>query len=222
MTGNEKLDDWVALTLFMVAASVFIWSGVHPHDRFTWFLEVFPVIMVVPVLLATRRRFRLTPLLYLLITIHAVILMIGGKYTYAEVPLGFRMQEWFGFTRNHYDRIGHFAQGFVPAIAAREILIRVARLRRGGWLNGIVFAVCLAISALYELGEWAVAALTGGAADAFLGTQGDVWDTQKDMLLASIGAVCALLLLSRIHDRYLKNLEASEQGFVHSCNAERR
>ena len=191
----------MAVALLALVALIFIWSGIAPHDRFTWFLEVFPVILVTPVLIATYRRFRLSTLLYGLIAIHAVILMVGGKYTYAQVPFGFWMQEVFGFARNHYDRIGHFAQGFVPAIAAREILLRVAGLRRGAWLNVIVFSICLAISALYELLEWSVAELTGTAAEAFLGTQGDVWDTQKDMALAAIGAICALVLLSRLHDR---------------------
>ena len=196
------------LTLLAVTAAVFVWSGVHPHDRFTWFLEVFPVILVVPVLLFTRRRFPLTPLLYVLIALHAIILMVGGKYTYAEVPLGFWFQEWLGLSRNHYDRLGHFAQGFVPAIAAREIFIRFGQLPQRRWLNPIIVAVCLAISALYELLEWAVAEMTGSAAEAFLGTQGDVWDTQKDMFLALIGATCALVLLSRLHDRYLKAPES--------------
>jgi len=197
-------DRRFAVALLAVVVAVLIWSGIHPHSRFTWFLEVFPVLIVAPVLIATWRRFPLTPLLYVLIAIHAVILMVGGKYTYAEVPLGFWMESAFGFARNHYDRIGHFAQGFVPAIAAREIYIRLAQLRRGAWLNAIVVATCLAISALYELLEWAVAAATGEAAEAFLGTQGDVWDTQKDMLLALIGATTALALLSRLHDRQLQ------------------
>jgi putative membrane protein len=201
-----KRDGRFALALLAVTGALFVWSGVRPHDRFTWFMEVFPVVIVVPVLLFTWRRFRLTRLLYVLIALHCIILMVGGKYTYALVPLGFWMEGWFGFVRNHYDRIGHFAQGFVPAIAAREILLRIPRLPRGAWLNGIVVACCLAISALYELLEWAVAAATGEAAEAFLGTQGDVWDTQKDMLLALIGASCALLLLSRLHDRQLERV----------------
>ena len=197
------MSDRSKLALLALVAAVFVWSGIRPHDRLTWFLEVLPVILVVPVLIATRRRFPLSGLLYMLIALHAIILMVGGKYTYAEVPLGFWMRDWFGFTRNHYDRIGHFAQGFIPAIAAREIFLRVARLRRDAWLNVIVVSMALAISALYELFEWAVAELTGTAADAFLGTQGDVWDTQKDMCLALIGATVALLLLSRLHDRSL-------------------
>jgi len=191
----------VRLFLLALTLAVFVWSGIHPHDRFTWVLEVFPAIIAGIVLVATYRRFRLSNLLYVLVAIHAMILMLGGKYTYAQVPLGAWMQEWFGFTRNHYDRIGHFAQGFVPAIAAREVLIRIARYRRDAWLNVVVFAIAAAISALYELLEWAVAVLTGTAAEAFLGTQGDVWDTQKDMAMACIGAVVALALLRRWHDR---------------------
>jgi putative membrane protein len=195
------------LVLLLIASAVFVWSAIHPHDRFTWFLEVFPAIIAAAVLIPTRRRFPLSTLAYVLIAVHAMILMLGGKYTYAEVPLGFWMEKWFGFTRNHYDRIGHFAQGFVPAIVAREILIRVARIPRGAWLNAIIFSMCLAISALYELLEWSVAELTGTAAEAFLGTQGDVWDTQKDMALAAIGATCAILFLSRLHDRSMAKVE---------------
>jgi len=191
----------VRAVLLAITVAVFVWSGIHPHDRFTWWLEVFPAIIAGAVVLATYRRFRLSNLLYVLIAIHAMILMVGGKYTYALVPLGEWMRHWFGFTRNHYDRIGHFAQGFVPAIAAREILIRVAKYRRDAWLNVVIFSICAAISLLYELLEWSVAELTGTAAEAFLGTQGDVWDTQKDMLMACIGAICALVLLRGLHDR---------------------
>jgi len=191
----------VRAVLLAITVAVFVWSGIHPHDRFTWWLEVFPAIIAGAVVLATYRRFRLSNLLYVLIAIHAMILMVGGKYTYALVPLGEWMRHWFGFTRNHYDRIGHFAQGFVPAIAAREILIRVAKYRSDAWLNVVIFSICAAISLLYELLEWSVAELTGTAAEAFLGTQGDVWDTQKDMLMACIGAICALVLLRGLHDR---------------------
>jgi putative membrane protein len=197
----------VRLWLLLITVAVFIWSGIHPHDRFTWVLEVFPAVIAGIVLVATSRRFRLSNLLYVLIAIHAMILMVGGKYTYALVPLGEWMRHWFGFARNHYDRIGHLAQGFVPAIAAREILIRVARYRRDAWLNVVVFSICLAISALYELLEWAVAEMTGTAAEAFLGTQGDVWDTQKDMLMACIGALVALAVMRRWHDRSMAKAE---------------
>jgi putative membrane protein len=150
----------------------------------------------------------LTNLLYALIFVHALILMLGGHYTYAKVPLGFWMQDWFGFTRNHYDRIGHFAQGFVPALAAREVLLRRGVLKRGGWLVFVVICVCLAVSALYELIEWQAAVIGGAGADAFLGTQGDVWDTQEDMATCLVGAAAALLLLSRRHDRQIAALEA--------------
>ena len=182
------------------------WSAVRTHDYFTWVMEVAPILIGVPILVATYRRFPLTPLLYRLIFVHAVILMVGGHYTYAEVPLGFWMQRAFGFARNHYDRIGHFAQGFVPAILAREILVRRGVVRPGGWLFFIVTCVCLAFSAFYELIEWWTALLTGSAATAFLGTQGDQWDTQWDMFLALVGAVTSQLLLRRIHDRQLTTL----------------
>jgi len=184
------------------------WSAIAPHDRFTWFLEVAPVLIGAPVLLGTYARFRLTPLLYTLLAIHAGVLIVGGHYTYAEVPLGFWAQDAFGFARNHYDRIGHFAQGFVPAILARELLLRLTPLRVGNWLFFLVLCVCLAFSAFYELVEWWVAAATGSAAEAFLGTQGDPWDTQWDMFLALIGATTAQLLLSRLHDRQLAELVA--------------
>ena len=184
--------------------AVLVWSGVAPHDRFTWLLEVVPVLIGLPVLLATGRRFPLTPLLYLLLAAHACILMVGGKYTYAEVPLGFWVGEALGFARNHYDRLGHFAQGFVPAILAREILIRTSPLRGSRWLPWVVLAFCLAFSAFYELTEWWTALASGDASTAFLGTQGDVWDTQWDMCMALIGAATALLTLSHLHDRQLR------------------
>ena len=189
--------------LLAVVLAVFAWSGIGPADRFTWFLEVAPVLIAVPALVATRRRFPLTSLAYRLIALHAIVLMVGGHYTYAEVPLGFWAQEALGLARNHYDRLGHFAQGFVPAILAREILLRGTPLRPGGWLFVLVTACCLSVSALYELVEWATALATGEAATAFLGTQGDVWDTQWDMFLALIGCLIAQLLLSRLHDRQL-------------------
>ena len=189
--------------LLAVGAAMLVWSGINPSDRTTWILEVFPIFVAVPLLLATARRFPLTPLAYRLIFVHALILMLGGHYTYAQVPLGFWMQRVFGFTRNHYDRIGHLAQGFVPAIIAREILIRRSPLGPGKWLFVIVLCVCLAISACYEFIEWWSALLGGSAADAFLGTQGDPFDTQADMRMALMGAVAAQLLLARAHDRQI-------------------
>jgi len=194
------------LTLLTIVAVVFVWSGINPHDRFTWVLEVFPVIIGLPALMYVYPRFRFTPMVYTLIALHAVILMVGGRYTYAEVPLGFQMQEWFGFARNHYDRIGHFAQGFVPAMVAREVLIRRSPLRGSRWLSFFVICFCLAFSAFYELIEFWTALATGDQAEAFLGTQGDSWDTQWDMMLALIGAVSALLPLSRWHDRQLRRV----------------
>ncbi|HEX6591131.1 MAG TPA: DUF2238 domain-containing protein [Moraxellaceae bacterium] len=180
-------------------------SAIHPHDYPTWFLEVAPVLLALPLLLATARRFPLTPLLYWLIFLHALVLIVGGHYTYAKVPLGFQLQEWFGFQRNHYDRLGHFMQGFEPAVLAREILLRKAVVKRGGWLLLFVLSVCLAFSACYEFIEWFVALVSGEAAQAFLGTQGDVWDTQWDMFMCLLGAGSALLL-SRWHDRQLRAL----------------
>ena len=185
-----------------------IWSGIAPRDRFTWLLEVVPVLIGIPILLATFTRFPLSPLLYTLLSFHAAILIVGGHYTYAEVPLGFWMRDAFGLARNHYDRVGHFAQGFVPAILARELLLRLSPLRVGKWLFFLVVCVCLAFSAFYELIEWWVAAATGTAAEAFLGTQGDPWDTQWDMFLALIGAILAQLLLSHRHDRQLAELQS--------------
>jgi putative membrane protein len=195
---------WAAAT-----GVVLLWSGIAPHDRITWWLEVSPVLLGAPLLLATARRFPLTPLLYGLLFAHAVILMVGGHYTYARVPFGFWMQDVFDFARNHYDRIGHLAQGFVPAILAREILLRRTPLVPGGWLFLLVLSVCLAFSALYEMLEWWTALLGGIAATDFLGTQGDVWDTQWDMFLAGVGATAALLLLSRLHDRQLARFAAA-------------
>jgi putative membrane protein len=199
----------VRLRLFLLLAFIaaLAWSLVRPHDYFTWFLEVFPALIGVVILIATRKSFPLTPLLYTLLFLHSLILIVGGHYTYAEVPLGFWMERTFGFARNHYDRIGHFAQGLVPAIAAREILIRKDVLRKRGWLFFIVTAICLAISASYELLEWIVSALCGSKGDSFLGTQGDVWDTQKDMLFALVGAVVAQVVLGRLHDRQIERIK---------------
>lgn len=198
---NVRTAGW--LTVFCV---VLVWSAVEPHDRLTWWLEVLPALLALGVLAATRHRFPLTPMLYLLVLIHAVILMVGGHYTYALVPAGEWVQHLTGGDRNDYDKLGHLAQGFIPAIAAREILLRNQVLGRGGWLWFIVICICLAVSAFYELIEWWAAMLSQEAAESFLGTQGYVWDTQSDMFWALIGAVSALLLLSRWHDRQLLHL----------------
>jgi putative membrane protein len=194
------------LRLLAAVLAVFLWSMIAPRDGFTWFLEVLPVIIVLPLLALTYRHFRFTDLAYCLIALHAVILMVGGHYTYAEMPLFNWLRDTLDLGRNHYDRIGHIAQGFVPAIAAREILLRNLPLRPGGWLFFIVTCIVLAISSFYELVEWWVAVASGSAAVAFLATQGDVWDTQWDMFLALLGAVAAQLLLSRMHDRELEKI----------------
>jgi putative membrane protein len=187
----------------LVALAGLLVTGIAPLDRPTWWLEVAPVIAALAILFWTRKRFPLTPLAYGLIAVHAVILMVGGHYTYAKVPLGFWVQHAFDLSRNPYDRLGHLVQGFVPAIVAREILLRCTPLKRGGWLSFIVVSICLAISACYEFIEWWTALIAGGGATAFLGTQGDVWDTQWDMFMALVGATAAVLLLSRMHDRAL-------------------
>jgi putative membrane protein len=201
------LYAWLAIYV-----GVLVWSGIEPKDRLTWVLEVAPAVIGLVLLAATRRRYPLTPLAYLLVLVHAVILMVGGHYTYAEVPLFDRLAEWLGHARNNYDKLGHFAQGFVPAVLAREILLRTGAVRGRGWLNYVVITTCLALSAFYELLEWLAAELSAEAAEAFLGTQGYVWDTQSDMALALVGAVFAVLLLSRLHDRQLAAFDWSGAG----------
>ena len=205
-------DSRYELVLLLSLVAVLFWSGIGPHDRFTWFLEVAPVLIGVPILVLVYPRFRFTRLVYTLLWVHALILMLGGHYTYAQVPLGFWMQETFGFARNHYDRIGHFAQGFIPALLAREIFLRTSPLRGSRWLAFVVVCFCLAFSAFYELIEFWTALASGEAATDFLGTQGDPWDTQWDMQLALIGAITSLLLLSGVHDRQLRALESREVG----------
>jgi putative membrane protein len=192
--------------LVLLVALLLAWSAIKPHDRFTWWLEVAPVLIAAPILFATRRTFPLTSLVCIAIAIHAAILIVGGHFTYALVPAGDWLRDALTLERNPYDRLGHFAQGFVPALIAREILLRKTPLQRGGWLFFLVSCVCLAISALYELIEWWAAVATGEAAGAFLGTQGDVWDTQWDMFTALIGALLAQLLLAGRHDRQLARL----------------
>jgi putative membrane protein len=195
------------LALAAIVALALVISAIGPRDRITWWLEVAPVLLAAPLLFASARRFPLTHLVYVLIAIHALILILGGHYTYAQVPLGSWLQDAFDLARNPYDRIGHFAQGFVPAMIAREILLRQTPLRRGGWLFFIVCSICLAISACYEFIEWWTALIGGGSAEAFLGMQGDVWDTQWDMFMALCGSIAAQLLLSRAHDRGLAGIK---------------
>lgn len=192
--------------MLAVGVVLLAWSGVGVYDRTTWVLETAPIFIGVPVLMVTRRRFPLTPLAYRLIFLHALILMLGGHYTYARVPLGFWMQEAFGFARNHYDRIGHFVQGVVPAVLAREILLRRTPLQRGAWLFALVTCVVLSVSVVYEFIEWWAALIGGDAADEFLGTQGDPWDTQWDMFLAGVGALASQVWFARGHDRQIQTL----------------
>ncbi|MCQ4163408.1 DUF2238 domain-containing protein [Tahibacter harae] len=189
--------------LLAAVALVLVWSGIAPNDRLTWLMEIAWVLAAVPLLLWTRRGFPLTRLLYWLIAVHCLILIYGGKYTYALTPLGDLWREWFELKRNNYDRLGHFAQGFIPAILARELLLRCTPLPRGGWLFYLVCAACLSFSAFFEFIEWWAALVMGGSADAYLATQGDIWDTQWDMFCALCGAVIAQLLLARLHDRQL-------------------
>ena len=196
-----KLAIATALLLALLAL-----SGAHPYDRLTWLLEVLPIIVVLPLLWFTRTRYPLTALLYVAIFLHAVVLMTGGAYTYARVPLGFYLADLFDLSRNPYDKIGHFFQGLVPALAVREILLRGAYVRGRRMLAFIVVCVVLAISATYELIEWGAALALGQGADEFLGTQGDVWDTQSDMFCALLGAITALRVFARLHDRQLQNL----------------
>ena len=186
--------------------AVLVWSGIEPKDFYTWFLEVLPALIGGGVLLATRRRFPLTPLVYILILIHSLILMQGGHYTYAEEPFFNWLKEVLGWPRNNYDKVGHLAQGFIPAMVAREILLRKAVVSGRGWLNFLVVCISLAISAFYELLEWWVGLLSGSGAEAFLATQGYIWDTQSDMGLALLGAILALILLGKVHDRQLAAL----------------
>jgi putative membrane protein len=202
-------SHWVLLGSLVV---LFVWSAVRPRDYFTWLLEVAPAVMGAAVLIGAYRRFRFTNLAYVLMWLHAIILLVGGHYTYAEMPLFNWIRDEFGLERNNYDKVGHFAQGFVPAIVAREILLRTSPLQPGKWLSFLVVSVCLAFSAFYELIEWWVALATGEAAEAFLGAQGYVWDTQSDMAYALAGAILALLLLSAPHDRQMASWSSSRQG----------
>jgi len=200
---SSKTGFIVWILIYMI---VFIWSAVEPKDFFTWVLEVLPAMIGAVLMALTYKSFRLTPMLYILILAHMIILMVGGHYTYAEVPLFDSLSEIMGWSRNNFDKLGHFMQGFEPAILAREILIRNHAVNGKGWLNLFILSICLGFSALYELIEWQVALWSKEAADSFLGTQGYVWDTQSDMGYALVGAITALLLLSRWHDRQLRDM----------------
>jgi putative membrane protein len=201
---RKVMEPLILLGLCIVAIVV---SSIRPHERITWILEVAPVLFAIPILFFTYSKFPLTPLLYRLLFLHALILILGGYYTYARVPLGYWVRDLFDLTRNHYDRLGHLAQGFIPAILAREILRRKLPAVRGGWLFYVVTSICLAFSAFYELLEWWAALIGGDSAESFLGTQGDVWDTQWDMFLALIGAISAQILLARSHERQLSQID---------------
>jgi putative membrane protein len=213
------VDRRTPLILLLVVLAVLVWSGVGPYDRLTWFLEVVPVLIAIPLLLLTAYRLPLTPLAYALIAVHALILMYGGHYTYALTPFGDWLRDAFGFSRNHYDRIGHLMQGFGPAIIARELLLRTSPLRPGKWLFALVTLSILGVSAIYEFTEWWAALAGGDAAGAFLGTQGDVWDTQWDMFLAGCGAVASQWLLGRLHDRQLLALDPALAAKLRSAGA---
>ncbi len=202
---NKHIERSHALLLALVTA-VFIWSGIRPHDYFTWVLEVLPAVIGFLVIAFTYHRFRLSTFLYVCIAMHAIILMIGGKYTYAEVPLFNWLRDIGIFGRNNYDKIGHLAQGFFPALYAREILLRLSPLKPGKWLTFIIISICGAISAIYEILEWWIGAASGSAGDSFLGTQGYIWDTQSDMFLCFVGAIIALLFFSKLHDKFLKRV----------------
>ncbi len=201
------------LALLAIVLAFWTWSGIDVQDtRLTWVLETLPFAIALPILLFTCRKFRLTGLAYTLIAVHAMVLMLGGHYSYAKVPLGFWMEDWFGWTRNNYDKIGHFMQGFTPAMITREILVRKSPVRSGGWLAFMSICVPLAFSALYEILEWAASIANPADTEAFLGTQGYLWDTQTDMLMCLIGSIVALPLLSRWHDRQLSWLILGKAG----------
>jgi putative membrane protein len=198
------------LFLLVVVLVFWAWSGINPHDtRLTWVLETLPFMIALPILLLTYGRFPLTSLTYTLIAIHAMILMLGGHYSYAKVPLGFWMEDWFGWTRNNYDKIGHFMQGFGPAIYVREIIARTSPLKSGKWLGFVSVAVPLAFSALYEIFEWAASLSNPTDTEAFLGTQGYIWDTQTDMFFCLIGSIVAIVLLTGLHNRYLARIDVN-------------
>jgi putative membrane protein len=203
---KKDLKYWILITLFFIGL---IWSGIKPHDYFTWILEVFPGILGFMALVLTYRQFQFTYLTYSLILIHCYILFVGGHYTYAEVPLFDWIKEVFHQSRNNYDKVGHFAQGFVPAMIIRELFVRKKIVRKGPWTGFLTVCVCLSISAFYEFIEWFIAIVSGQSAEAFLGTQGYVWDTQSDMLFATIGAICMVILISKIQDKQIDKTETT-------------
>lgn len=206
-TGEPVTRHALPLVLVVVVASLLLWSGIHPYERSTWWMETAPIFIAAPVLFATAKRFPLTNLLYVLIAVHAVILLVGGAYTYARVPLGFWVQNAFHLSRNPYDKLGHFAQGFVPALVAREIFIRRGIVRKGAWPSVLAIAIALSVSLTYELIEWGAAVAMGQGADAFLGTQGDPWDTQSDMGMAFVGALVAMALFTRWQDTQIAAMD---------------
>ncbi len=198
----------LTVSLLLIVAALLVISGLHPAERSTWWMETAPIFLAAPFLIVTYRRFPLTPLLYVLIALHAIILLVGGAYTYAKVPIGFWVQDVFHLSRNPYDKLGHFWQGLVPALAARDVFIRHRIVRAGVWTSVLGVTVALSVSLLYELIEWGAAVAIGQGADAFLGTQGDVWDTQSDMGMACVGALVAVLVLARWHDRQIARVDA--------------
>ena len=198
------MKKYLALLILFVIG--FIVSGTHPHDYFTWILEVLPGIVGMVILVLTFKKFQFTYLTYVFILVHCYILFIGGHYTYAQVPLFDWVREVFNQSRNNYDKVGHFAQGFIPAMVVRELFVRLAIVKRGNWVSFLTICVCMTISACYELFEWLVAVMSGQSSEAFLGTQGDVWDTQSDMLFALIGAICMVLFISKIQDKSIRNI----------------
>ncbi len=200
------------LFLLIAVIAVIVWSAIGSFDQITWLLETAPALVGLAIILPTHRRFPLTPLLSTLIALHMVLLAVGGHYTYARVPLGDWFRDWLHLSRNHYDRLGHFAQGFVPAMIARELFSRLGVVGKRGWRNFFIINTCLAISATYELFEWLTALIIGQASDEFLGTQGDPWDTQADMFCALVGAVAALALLSKWHDAQLRRISPQAAG----------
>lgn len=206
---------WILIIIFLLGL---VLSGIHPHDYFTWLLEVFPAIIGLIVLLLTFKKFKFSDLTYFLILAHCYILFIGGHYTYAEVPLFDWIKDTFEQSRNNYDKVGHFAQGFVPAMIVRELFVRKEIVKQGSWLSFLTVCVCIAISVFYEFLEWLVAIIIGESADSFLGTQGYVWDTQSDMLYATIGAMCMVLFISKIHDKQIEKMKSTQNQKSNCAN----